>query len=300
MTALGHAEAHEQIADLALEPGALDRLGSPDSDPLAAHVSTCRACQGEVRAWRETNRAVEAARGSGLDRLDLADIAADDSIHEPIGLPVGLRDAVLETIRDRPTTAGRIDRSPEAAVEPQPIAYGVGPIALQPQRRRGPGGIARRLLPLVAVLGIVAVGAGLLVDQSARLDRARQQAAGLEALAATVDRVLVDPDHRVVSLRGADGTASGSISWSRHDIVVLAMALEPPPPDRVYRCWIERDGARSPVGQMWFSGDVAYWSGSLDEWATTSFDGGGTFGVSLEPVSGSAGNPAVLVADLGS
>jgi hypothetical protein len=51
---------------------------------------------------------------------------------------------------------------------------------------------------------------------------------------------------------------------------------------------------------MWFSGETAYWSGSLDEWATISFDAGGTFGISLEPVAGSGGNPAVLVADLGS
>jgi hypothetical protein len=78
------------------------------------------------------------------------------------------------------------------------------------------------------------------------------------------------------------------------------MALEPPPPDKVYRCWIERDGVRSPVGQMWFSGGTAYWNGSLDEWARTSFEAGGTFGISLEPVSGPAGNPAILAADLGS
>jgi hypothetical protein len=51
---------------------------------------------------------------------------------------------------------------------------------------------------------------------------------------------------------------------------------------------------------MWFAGELAYWSGSLDDWAETSFAGGGTFGVSLEPTEGPVGNPAVLVADLGS
>lgn len=286
MTALGHADAHERLADLALEPGALDRLGPPAMDPLSAHIATCEVCASEVRAWRQTHAGLDAARGSGVDRVDLGDLAIDNSIT----VPVRLREAVLGAVHDLPEADRRRATALRDTGQPPPVA-------LEPRRRPG---YARRLLPLAAALGIVALGAGLLIDQGLRLDRAQQQTAGLEALAVTVDRVLSDPDHRVVSLRGADGTASGSISWSRHDIAVLTLALEPPPPDRVYRCWIERDGVRSPVGQMWFSGGTAYWNGSLDEWATTSFQGGGTFGISLEPVSAPAGNPAVLVADLGS
>lgn len=293
MTALGHADAHERLADLALEPGALDRLGPPATDPLSAHVATCSACGSEVRAWRQTHAGLEAARGSGVDRIDLGDLATDD----PIAVPAELRDAVLGAVHDLPGADGRQTPALRDTDE-------LPPLALEPRRRPGFArrrpGYARRLLPLVAALGILAVGAGLLMDQALRLDRAQQQTAGLEALAVTVDRVLRDPEHRVVDLRGADGTVSGSLSWSRRDIAVLTMALEPPPPDKVYRCWIERDGVRSPVGQMWFSGGTAYWNGSLDEWARTSFEAGGTFGISLEPVSGPAGNPAILAADLGS
>ncbi len=286
MTALGHAEAHERIADLALEPGALDRLGSPETDSLSAHVAACEACNREVRAWRLTHARLDAARGSGVDRLELGDLAVDDSIT----LPAGLREAVVGAVRDLPA-ADRRDIDALPAADEQPTG-GLGP--------RWRSGRARGLLALVAVLGIVAVGAGLIVDQASRLDRAERETAALEALAVTVDRVLRDPEHRVVNLRGADGTASGSVSWSRQDIAVVTMALEPPPPDRVYRCWIERGGVRSPVGEMWFAGGTAFWDGSLDEWATISFDAGGTFGVSLEPIAGSEGNPAVLVADLGS
>jgi hypothetical protein len=286
MTALGHADAHERLADLALEPGALDRIGPPAVDPLSAHIATCLVCATEVRAWRQTHAGLDAARGSGVDRVDLGDLAIDDAIT----VPVGLREAVLEAVRDLPEADRRQATALRDTAQPPPVV-------LEPRRRPG---YARRLLPLAAALGIVALGAGLLIDQGLRLDRAQQQTAGLEALAVTVDRVLSDPNHRVVSLHAADGTASGSISWSRHDIAVLTLALEPPPPDRVYRCWIERDGVRSPVGKMWFSGGTAYWNGSLDEWATTSFEAGGTFGISLEPVSAPAGNPAVLVADLGS
>lgn len=293
MTVLGHAAAHERLVDLALEPGALDRVGPPATDPLSAHLATCNTCDRVVRAARRTHAALEAARGSGEDRLGLGDLATD----EPIDLPAELRASVLGAIRDLPAVDRRGSSVGLAGNQPRPAALASGGRFGIAGRRFG---IAGRLLPLVAVLGIVAVGAGLLLDQASRLDRARGETAALEALAVTVDRILRDPGHRVVGLRGADGTATGSVSWSSRDIAVVALSLEPPPPDRVYSCWIERGGVRSPVGEMLFAGRTAYWNGSLDAWATTSFAGGGTFGISLEPVSGSVGNPAVLAADLGS
>jgi hypothetical protein len=280
MMPLGHAEAHERLADLALEPGALDQIGPPDGDPLAAHIVTCESCRAEIEEWKQTQARLDEARGTGPSRLDLADLATDD----PITTPPALRGAILRAVRTAPVPV-------PAGPEPPPL-----PLPGARRAFRIPG--ARRLLPLVAVLAVVAVGAGLAIDQAARLDRAHQQTAALESVAATVDRVLRDPNHRVVDLRGADGVVRGSLSWSSHDLVVLTTALEPPPPDRVYRCWIERDGERSPVGKMWFAGATAFWNGTLDEWATTSFEAGGTFGVSLEPISGPVGNPAVLVADL--
>lgn len=286
MTALGHAEAHERLADLALEPGALDRLGPPATDPLSAHVAVCETCAAEVRAWRETHAGLEAARGAGVDHADLGDLATEDRIE----VPAGLRGAVLRAVRDLPK-ADLHDGGVEPAARPSPT---------QPAERGRRPDVVRHLLPLVAVLGILAISAGLLIDQSFRLDRSRQETIALEAATATLDRVLRDPDHRVVDLRGADGTVRGSLSWSSHDVVVLTTALEPPPPDRVYRCWIERDGVRSPVGSMWFAGGTAFWNGSLDEWATISLDAVGTFGVSLEPIAAPAGNPAVLAAELGS
>jgi len=296
MTPLGHAEAHERLADLALEPGALDRLGPPMTDALGAHVGTCETCRRDVEAWRRTHARLLEARGPGEDRVDMAQLAGD----EPIVAPPELRGAVLAAARRTPlagrspgVATGRIV-APAEVVAPVPVVSRASAMRLS-GRERTPIG---RLLPLVAVLAIAIVGAGFVVNQAGRLDRAGQEVARLEAVTASLNRVLRDPDHQVVDLRGADGSASGSLSWSSHDLVVLTTALEPPPPDRVYRCWIERDGKRSPVGQMWFAGGSAFWNGTLDEWATTSFEAGGTFGVSLEPVAGSAGNPAVLVAQL--
>lgn len=306
MTPLGHAEAHERLADLALEPGALERLGTTAADELAAHVAACDACAHDLRAWRRTHAALEASLGSGPGRLALGDLATD----EPIAAPAALRNSILGAVRNQP--GGRLELATPPDVVPAPGT--VEPLASAtprqvpserqvaterrlPSERQFPA--ARRLLPLVAVLAIVVTGAWLLADQSARLDRARQDSAALESVTATLDRVLSDPGHRVVDLRGADGTLSGSLSWSSRDLVVLTTALEPPPPGKVYRCWVERDGVRSPMGQLVFAGGTAFWSGSLERWATTSFDGGGTFGISLEPVSGPAGNPAILAADLG-
>lgn len=295
MTPLDHAEAHERLADLALEPGALDRLGPAATDALGAHVVTCETCRRDVEAWRRTHTRLLEARGPGEDRVELAQLAGD----EPIVAPTELRGAVLAAAR-RPPVAGRSPGAagrivvPAGAVAPVPVVGRASAMRLPSRGRPAIG----RLLPLVAVLAIAVVGAGLVVDQAGRLDRVGQEVASLEAVTASLSRVLRDPAHKVVDLRGADGSASGSLSWSSRDLVVLTTALEPPPPDRVYRCWIERDGKRSPVGQMWFAGGSAFWNGTLDEWATTSFKAGGTFGVSLEPVSGPVGNPAVLVAEL--
>jgi len=295
MTPLGHAESHERLADLALEPGALDRLGPAATDQLGAHVATCETCRRDVEAWRRTHARLLEARGPGEDRVDLAHLAGD----QPIPAPAEVRGAVLAAARSAPV-AGRVPGAAGAV-----IVHGEAVAPVQAVGRWSTFGLPGRgrltlgrLLPLVAVLAIAIVGAGVVVDQAGRLDLASREVARLEAVTTSLNRVLRDPDHQVVDLRGADGSASGSLSWSSRDLVVLTTALEPPPPDRVYRCWIERDGKRSPVGEMWFAGGSAFWNGTLDEWATTSFEAGGTFGVSLEPVAGSAGNPAVLVAEL--
>ena len=290
MTPLGHAEAHERLADLALEPGAFERLGDPASDALAAHVATCDVCAREVAAWRRTQARLELARGLGPSRLDMSDLAAD----APVSLPPALRGRILAAAREESVASGTRAARGAVAVTPAATTQRVsGRTSF-----RGPRRFSRRMLPLVAVLAVAVLGSGVIVDQMTRLDQIRRETTLLQGAAASVDRILRDPDHRVVDLRSADGRTSGSLSWSSHDLVVLTTALEPPPADRIYRCWLERGGKRWPVGVMWFAGDTAFWNGTLDEWATTSFEKGGTFGVSLEPLDGGTGNPAVLVAEL--
>lgn len=276
MTPLNHAEAHERLADLALEPGALDRLGSPDVDPLAAHVAGCEACTREVGAWRRTAARLAAARGVGEERVDLATLAGDD----PISPPAALRAQVLEAARA--TSRG----VPVPAAQPAPI-----------DRRPRAASLPLRFLPLAAVFAAILVAGGLVLERQSQLDAAAADVARLEAATATMDRILRS-DHVVLALVDSSGAVGGSLSWSRHDIAIVTSALAEPAADRIYRCWIERDGVRSPVGRMFFAGATGYWTGSLDDWAEISFDGG-TFGISLEPAEGAPdGNAPVLTADL--
>lgn len=301
MTAYQHAEAHERLMDLTLEPEALRQFastladsGRPETDdPLVAHVLACATCRDVVASWEGTHDTVRHALAgkSGDDEITLADLAHDD----PIAAPATLRSTILERVTAAPfdgPVSTETDRD-QGRVTVVPRMMRVRPGRLQLGRQLG-----RRWLPLVAVLAVVVVAGALVLNESARLDQARRETAALEAVAATVDRVLRDPSHSVVDLRAADGAPAGSISWSSRDFVVLTSALQPPPAGRIYACWIERGGVRSPIGQMWFAGATAYWTGSLEDWATTSF-GSGTFGISLEPVNGPRGNPAVLVGDLG-
>jgi hypothetical protein len=157
-------------------------------------------------------------------------------------------------------------------------------------------------LGLAAALVVLVVSAGLLVDQQNRLATARAEADGLAEAVAAVDRVLSEPQHKVVGLTTPDGAAGGSISWTRHDLVVLSTALAAPKPGEVYRCWLNNDGQGWAVGRMEFAGDTSYWVGSLDEWASFEIGPTTAFRVSLEPPGAdpkTRSGPIVLEAALG-
>lgn len=291
MNPMDHADAHERIADLSLEPDRLmrlahelatvDRSAADDlpRDAFIGHVAGCERCREEVGAWYRAHTVVREALVDPVGPALLADIVDE----EPIKAPTHMRESVLAAIR--------LDGAPDV------------PSVRVPERRPGLALRSRlsigRLLPLVAVMSILVVAGGLILDGNARLGRAESDVVALEAMSATLDRVLQDPDHWVVDLRGVDGQSGGSVSWSTRDLVVLTTALAPPPEGRVYRCWLEKDGQRSGVGRMVFAGATSFWVGTLGAWGSTSFGPGSTFGISLEPVSGSEGNPAILSAPLG-
>ena len=277
MTAMDHGAAHERIEDLLLEPLRLAALAD-SSDPadvaLREHIATCAACRADLAGWERLQHRLSVALPGSVD-------AARAAV-EPVVLPPSLRAAVVSAAHE-----AEMVREPTSLAETR----------------------ARRLRrPALGWLGIAAAfillaGAGLLtVDQVAQRAAAQAEARALGNTIAAIDRVLAAPDHRVVALDNPAGVASGSISWSSQDLVVLTTALDPPPADQEYLCWLqEPDTSPWVIGKMYFAGRTAYWIGSLDEWATFRIGPGSRFSVTLSPSDRSQPpGPEVLSADLGS
>jgi hypothetical protein len=271
---MDHAAAHERIEDLLLEPARLGHLPTssiPDDVALREHLAGCAACAADLEAWRRVQLAVESAVP--------ADPGAAAAAVEPLELPPSLRAEVLSSVR---AASGR--------TAPVPI----NSAASAGRRRVG------ALVGLAAGIGLL-VGTGLfgaqqLGERAAAEAQARELAAALEI----VDRMLAT-DHKVVQLRTTAGQPAGTISWSRHDWVVLTTALEEPPTGQEYLCWLESNGRSVPVGRMDFAGGAAYWVATLDEWQTWEIGPTTTFVVSLEPAGArERTGPAILDALLSS
>ena len=270
---MDHAAAHERIEDLLLEPARLAALpGStqPDDVALRAHLADCSACRADLENWERVQRHLTDALPGDADRAA--------SAVDPIELPPSLRAQVL-------TAARGTDRSP-------------APMAIARARSRR---AVATWVGLAASFVLLAGTAVITADQVVRRTAAEAETRTLSSALAAVDRVLAAPNHKVVTLNTEAGAPAGSISWSRHDWVVLTTALSGPPGDQRYRCWLESEGRSVPVGVMDFAGQTAYWVASVDEWATWEIGPTTRFVVTLEPAAGTERTGVtILAADLGS
>ena len=70
---------------------------------------------------------------------------------------------------------------------------------------------------------------------------------------------------------------------------MVATGLSEPTDGAEYHCWVEVDGARQPVGKMFFGGGIAYWVGPAP--AVSGLSGTETFGVSLVGTDGELVTP---------
>jgi hypothetical protein len=289
MSAMDHAAAHERIEDLLLQPARLAALrtsSAPEDVALREHLDGCPACRADLDGWAR----LQAALGDALPGTDATAAAAV----EPVELPPSLRARVL--------TAIRADHAADRGVTPVAMdpAVTASDTTARPPRLRLITQPRATLLGLAAALVVLVVGAGLVIEQTARLATAQTEAQALTEAMAAVDRILEAP-HKVVPLQQSDGATAGSISWSRHDWVVLTSALTQPSAGQLYKCWLERDGRSVPVGVMEFAGSTAYWVASVDEFATWEMGPGARFVVTLESaVTQQRTGPAVLEAALGS
>jgi hypothetical protein len=297
-----HAEAVERLADLALEPGRLARLEddpSPEARALRTHLAGCERCAADLGIWRRT----WALAGVVLAEAGSAAAAAAGtfrSVPEELRAPASLRSRTLSLIaaegrpridlpRPSPTTSGSVATAARPARESPPAAD----LAVPGAGRGAPGPRWTRWVAMAAALAI-ALGAGSLAWTRTRdLDRAQTENAGLTTTMATLDRVLATPVHWVVTLRTPDGVAGGTVAWSGAEIAVITTAVPSPSGADSYRCWVERDGVRTPIGPMWFSGSTGYWAGPIDGWAALLAPGA-RIGVSLVPTGGGPATPVLV------
>jgi hypothetical protein len=274
-----HAEARELLEIAALEPGGFDRLAAgdtPESAALAGHVAGCDECTAELERLRRASavirEAVRTAPPADLRDRTLAFVAA-------VGRPRGTYAPTTSPLPERATSGAR------AARRPAP----------------GPG---LWVASIAAAVLVAIIGTSLLAAQS-RDSLIETQARQIDALAKVATwshRIDGQPDAEYVVLEGTGSGGSGvegtlAFSPGTKELVVLAQGLPQPAAGMQYRCWVEIDGARRRIGQMFFGGDVAFWVGPVDE---ISGVGPGTrFGISLVPAEGDSvsGDP-VLVGEL--
>jgi len=284
---MDHAEAHERLADLALEPRRLVELEgdpTPEERALLAHVTTCATCRADLDAWRLTHEAVLAATAGST--------VGDPSLAEPRTAPMAPPDTLRSAVAAIPGRSPRLLEASSSRAAP-----GAASVAAP---KAAPVGRPRWRLTAVAavvVVGLVIGLGGVAVDQARQADVARRQVGELAELSSSVDRVL-HGEHAAISLVGVDGAPAGTVAWSPAEIVVMTTALTPPGAGAEYRCWVERDGRRTPIGVMRFAEGLAYWAGPRARYDDLPLDGGGRLGVSLEHTGEAGGGAPVLVGEL--
>ena len=277
MTAMDHGAAHERIEELLLEPARLAGLESsraPEDLALREHLAGCPTCRADLEAWAR----IQATLADAIP----ASAAEAAAAVEPMEPPASLRARVLTAVRAEGPTA-------PASLAPVRMADA------RPRRLAWFGGAPTAWLGLAAALVVLVVGAGVLLNQAARLSTEQARAENLGEAVAAVDRILAEPDHRIVALKAQGGANAGSISWSRHDWVVLTSALGEPASDQRYTCWLESGSKSVRVGVMEFAGQTAYWVASVDNWKTWEIDATTQFVVSLEPAGAQTRSGSIVL-----
>jgi hypothetical protein len=158
-------------------------------------------------------------------------------------------------------------------------------------RRVAPSSRSRWWLGLAAALVVALAGTGAIaIDRAHQGDVARAETAELVRLIRSTEQILADPGHTSITLASAGGASSGFVAWSDTDSVVIATGLNPPDPGLAYRCWVEKAGTRTAVGDMSFQQGIGYWWQHPSEQAGPSLWSGGRLIVTLGPANGPGGH----------
>ena len=280
---MDHDEVREQLELAATEPAGIDRLMAGDTPlaaAIAAHLAGCSSCTDE------------------LDRLRRAAIIIADAVRTTP--PPELRERTLAFVRE----VGRIrDASPEATLAPAHAATAAGAVPVAVSAATAPAGFGRGLAWVGAIAAAVLIAVAtttFVLDRQfgERLAASEAASAGLANVTATTVALSSEADAEQVRLAGAEDRWGRVVySADKGELAVIAKGLTEPVGDREYRCWVEIDGQRSPVGKMFFGGDLAYWAGPVE--TVGDLPPGSRFGVSLVDTAGSdVGEPPVLTGDV--
>jgi hypothetical protein len=228
---MDHAEVRERLADALLSPrdGGLEAAiadASGAGEALRAHIASCPSCARELDALRATGALLAAAAPDALTAS------------------AAVRERVMATARGAGVQLEVAPRRPRPFVLPRGL-------------RVPPAAVA---MAAVVVLVAGLVGGLALVDQRQEADR---QLAELTALAASTQEILADPASVRIDLAGPGGSGSVLIGPSSGKLVAVSSTLPAPPAGRRYDCFVERGGIRTWIGWMHWSGDLAYWAGTV-------------------------------------
>ena len=278
---MDHDEVREQLELAATEPAGIDRLMAGDTPlaaAIAAHLAGCSSCTDE------------------LDRLRRAAIIIGDAVRTTP--PPELRERTLAFVRE----VGRIrDPAPEVAMAPVAAAVGAAPVAVAAATAPTGSGRGFAWIGAIAAAVLIAVAATTFVldrQSGNQLAAAQEESAGLAHVTAATLALAGEPDAENVRLAGTDDRWGRVVySADKGELAVIASGLTEPAGDREYRCWVEIDGQRTPVGKMFFGGDLAFWAGPAE--TIDDLPAGAKFGVSLVDTAGSdVGEPPVLTGDV--
>ena len=261
MGEMDHSEVRELLEDAAIEPGGLERLmagDTPTASIVAGHLAGCADCAEELERLRRSVGLIR--RRSGPCRRP-SSASGRSRTSRRVGRPRGAgRDRACRGhagARDARVAA----RSP---VGPDPHApdTGAAAVAGRPAADR-----LGWLAGLAAALIVAVSGTALLVERGhdattrPRPPRSRPSATSPAGRSgSTASRT--SSASQLASATGTPDQAARSSSRRRStELVVVADGLTPPPAGQEYRCWVEVGGARTPIGKMFFGGELAYWVG---------------------------------------
>jgi hypothetical protein len=279
-----HRDAQSLLELAAVEPDGFARLAAGDTAEaaaLAGHLAGCPECTVEFE---------HLGRLAGPLRASVRSLPSPD-----------LRERTLALV----AATGRARSAEPGTVAPGDATGAASSAATDeaPSARARSARPASRpwALATAAALFVAVAGVGGWWSARSDLEQEHVAAAQLAEVTEAAVRVGSQPDARTVELVAAPAGSepvNGEVvlSMAGNELVVLGEGLPEPEPGKEYRCWVEIDGVRQPIGKLSLYAGLATWVG----WsaALEGFRPGARIGVSLADIDGDVTGEPLLTGEL--